>query len=127
MDFTWGRDTVPVESFTKAMSQALLVVLVLASLFGLGSCGGAGQGMTASKVSARFSVADIFPASVPIVKVRERDLRDLPLGHQRALAYTRQRGSGFLAQGGVVDFVQPQLPEPSSEIDGSLLPPKPPR
>ena len=108
------------------MSKAPLVFLVLAGPFGLGGCGGAGQGTAASKLSARFSVADLFPASVPIVKVREQDLRDLPLGHQRALAYARQRESGLWAQGGVADFVQPRLPEPGAEIDGSLLPPKPP-
>jgi len=63
---------------------------------------------------------------VPIVKVREKDLRDLPLGHERALAYERQRETGFWVQGGAVDFEQPKLPEPGSEMDASLLPPKTP-
>ncbi|MEI7912786.1 MAG: hypothetical protein WCK77_24430 [Verrucomicrobiota bacterium] len=108
------------------MSKALLVIFVLASPFGLGACGGAGQGTAASKLSARFSVANLFPASVPIVKVREKDLKELPLGHERALAFEKQRKSGLWAFAGTADFVQPKLPEAGSEMDGSLLPPKDP-
>jgi hypothetical protein len=108
------------------MTKALLVVIVLAGPFGLGACGGMGQGTVASKLTARLLDGDLFPAPVSIVKVREKDLRDLPLGHERALAYDRQRKFGFWALGGAADFVQPKLPEAGSEMDGSLLPPKDP-
>ena len=108
------------------MSKALLVFVVLASPFGLAACGGGGLGTAASKLSARFFVADLFPAPVPVVKVREKDLRELPLSHERALAHERQQKEGFWALGGAADFVQPKLPEVGSEMDGSLLPPKDP-
>lgn len=102
------------------MSRALLVVFVFASPFGLGACGGA---INRSPLSA---VSDLFPSRVPIVKVRTKDLKELPLGHERALAFEKQRKFGFLAFGGTADFVQPKLPEPGAEMDGSLLPPKEP-
>ena len=108
------------------MSKAPLVFLVLASPFGLGSCGGVGQGAAAAKPSPGFSLTGLHSAAVAIVKVGEGELKELPLGHERALAYESQRKSGLLALGGGVDFEQPKLPEPGSEMDGSLLPPKSP-
>ena len=110
------------------MSKAPLVFLVLASPFGLGSCGGVGQGTGAVKPSPDFSLTGLFPAAaaVAIVKVGEGELKELPLGHERALVYESQRKSGLLVLGGGGDFEQPKLPEPGSEMDGSLLPPKSP-
>ena len=108
------------------MSRVVIVFLAFASPLGLGGCGGVGQGTGAGKLAARLSVSKLFPAPVPIVKVSERDLKELPLGHERALAYDRQRKAGLWALGGAVDFVQPKLPEAGAEMDGSLLPPKDP-
>ena len=126
MDIGRGHDNLPADSSIKVMSKAPLVFLVLASPFGLGSCGGVGQGAAAAKPSPGFSLTGLPSAAVAIVKVGEGDLKELPLGHERALAYESQRKSGLLALGGGVDFEQPKLPEPGSEMDGSLLPPKSP-
>jgi hypothetical protein len=72
-------------------------------------------------------IARLMPAGgLKVVDVREKDLKDLPSGHERALAYRNQRRSGFWIFGGPVDFQEPNLPEPGAELDGSLLPPKMP-
>ena len=108
------------------MFRALLVFLVFASPLGLGCCGSTGQGAGSGKKLPAFSVSDLFPSKVPIVKARTKDLKELPLGHERAVAFEKQRKFGFWALGGTADFVQPKLPEAGSEMDGSLLPPKQP-
>ncbi len=75
---------------------------------------------------ARFSLADLFPSRVPIVQVREKDLREIPLGRDKALAYQKQ-GAFFPSWfGGPVDFKEPSLP--TGALDNpefGLLPPKP--
>lgn len=69
-------------------------------------------------------LAKIMPGrGVKVVEVREKDLRELPTGQERALAYRR---SGAWLFGGPVDFQEPSLPEPGSELDGTLLPPRMP-
>ena len=60
---------------------------------------------------------------VKVVDVREKDLRELPSGRERALAYKEERRRGFWIFGGPVDFEEPNLPEPGTGLDGSLLPP----
>jgi hypothetical protein len=72
-------------------------------------------------------IARLMPAGgLKVVKVREKDLKDLPSGHERAIAYRNERKRGFWIFGGPVDFEEPTLPEDSSAIDGSLLPPRMP-
>lgn len=72
-----------------------------------------------------FSLPSLLPGPrVQVVKVREKDLKDLPSGHERALAFENQRKRGFWFFGGPVDFKEPTLPEPGSVMDGSLLPPR---
>ncbi len=72
-------------------------------------------------------LARLMPApGVKVVDVREKDLRELPTGQERALAYRNERKNGFWIFGGPVDFQEPSLPEPGSEPDGSLLPPRMP-
>lgn len=73
-----------------------------------------------------FGLASLFGTPVEIVAVRDKDLKELPLGRERALAYEKERKSGFLASLGGVNFIQPALPEPGGIMDGSLLPPKTP-
>ncbi len=69
----------------------------------------------------------LLPGSgVKVVEVREKDLKPLPNGHERALAFQNERKRGFWIFGGPVDFKEPTLPEPGSEMDGSLLPPRSP-
>jgi hypothetical protein len=125
----------------KSMSRAIFVPL-LASAFCLMSCatmtkvGQSSMAMvqktsaaTTSKIVelSELSMSKIRPAGVKVVEVREKDLKKLPTGQERALAYenTRKRGFwGFFS--GPVDFKEPTLPQPGAEMDGSLLPPKAP-
>lgn len=74
---------------------------------------------TTSKVSDL-----IHPAGVKVVEVREKDLKKLPSGQERALAYENTHKRGFWFFGGPVDFKEPTLPTAGGEMDGSLLPPK---
>ena len=72
-------------------------------------------------------IARLLPAGgLKVVEVREKDLKDLPTGRERAIAYRNERKSGFWIFGGPVDFEEPALPEDGSGIDGSLLPPRMP-
>ena len=85
---------------------------------------------TTAKMSA---LADrINPPDVKIVEVHEKDLKKLPTGEERVLAFEQSRKrhfwSGFSsAFSGPVDFVEPTLPADGAlELDASLLPPKAP-
>lgn len=83
---------------------------------------------TTSKVSALSETAmnKIRPAGVPVVEVREKDLKALPTGHDRAIAFENTRKKSFWFFNGPVDFVEPELPLPAvgdEEVD-ILLPPK---
>lgn len=83
-----------------------------------------GTSAATSKVSelSTLAVNQINPPGVKVVEVREKDLKKLPTGKERALAYqnTRKR---FWFFDGPVDFQEPTLPEVGGELDGSLLPP----
>jgi hypothetical protein len=119
-----------------AMSRTLLFSLIVTVPLGLDSCGTVefAKKSTAALTSkaahlARFpnlGIPDLFPAPVKIVKVRDEDLRDLPLGHDRALAFERKRQYGDTLGRAPADFIQPDLPQPGEGMDGSLLPPKGP-
>ena len=75
--------------------------------------------------SSGFSLARWLPGPrVQVVQVRQKDLKALPTGHERALAFENQHKRGFWFFGGPVDFKEPTLPEPGSDLDGSLLPPR---
>jgi hypothetical protein len=101
----------------------------------LASCGTLRTVKTATvsgftKVS-KFSVSDLFPSKVEVVKVRPKDLKELPLGKERALAYEAKKdslaggsGRGFWFFKGPVDFKEPTLPSDAGNLDGSLLPPR---
>lgn len=83
---------------------------------------------TTAKVSelSEMAVHRISPAGVKVVEVREKELKDLPTGHERALAFETTRKRSFWSFMGPVDFKEPMLPEAGGEMDGSLLPPKAP-
>ena len=83
---------------------------------------------TTTKVAqlSTMAVDKINPPAVKVVEVREKDLKKLPTGQERALAYENTRKRSFWFFGGPVDFKEPTLPEPGGEMDGSLLPPKAP-
>lgn len=74
-----------------------------------------------------FGIARLLPGErIKIVEVREKDLKELPTGHELARAHAASRNSGFWIFGGPVDFQEPALPEPGADLDGSLLPPRMP-
>ncbi len=117
------------------MKPILRLLCVSSSCALLASCGAIGsiKNATVSGVSklSQFSVTDIMPARVGVVEVREKDLKDLPLGKERALAYEAKKqalasrqGGGFWFFKGPVDFKEPSLPSEAGSLDGSLLPPR---
>jgi hypothetical protein len=73
---------------------------------------------------SRLSVSSLMPARIKVVEVREKDLKPLPLGEERALAYAKRQRNLWLFSGPIT-FKEPPLPEAGIEMDGSLLPPKP--
>ncbi len=80
---------------------------------------------TGTKVSqlSEMAVHRISPAGVKVVEVREKDLKKMPTGEERALAFQNTRKRSFWFFSGPVDFKEPTLPEAGGEMDGSLLPP----
>lgn len=64
------------------------------------------------------------PRRVPVVEVRNKDLKDMPLGHERAIAYQEKQRNAWWFFRGPVDFKEPTLPDSSAESAGSLLPAK---
>lgn len=74
-----------------------------------------------SKLSTKVS-----PPTVRVVKVREKDLKLLPSGRERAQAYADRHLNPMSFAGGSVDFKESTLPQDGGEMDGSLLPPKAP-
>lgn len=115
----------------KTMSRAVLFSAILSG-FGLVSCASVSKTLASvpSKVShlSEMAVNKISPAGVKVVEVREKDLKKLPTGQERALAFenTHARKRSFWFFNGPVDFKEPTLPSPGGEMDGSLLPPKSP-
>lgn len=118
------------------MSRAILLPILVAAC-GLVSCStvskiGEGSAAFAQKTSDATTskvsqLADLIrPAGVKVVEVREKDLKPLPTGHQRALAFQNTRQRGFWFFGGPVDFKEPTLPEAGGEMDSGLLPPRTP-
>lgn len=106
----------------------------------LASCAQMGQLKTAtagglSKVSGGFakagdatkdSFAKLMPSRIPVVEVREKDLKEVQSGEQQALAFERTRRNRFWSMfSGPVDFQEPALPVDSGGMDGELLPPPP--
>lgn len=77
----------------------------------------------ATEELGKFSLADLRPSKIDVVEVREKDLKDMPLGKDRALAYERKKSFWSFVPG---SFKEPDLPEiEPSELDGGLLPPRP--
>ncbi|MEO7101364.1 MAG: hypothetical protein ABI162_18580 [Luteolibacter sp.] len=116
------------------MYRATVFPLFAASM-GLVSCAAlstAGKNSVAmiqkTSAAATATVSDLsdklHPAGVKVVAVREKDLKELPTGQERAMAFESSRKSGFWFFKGPVDFKEPNLPEAGAEMDGSLLPPK---
>ncbi len=80
---------------------------------------------TTAKVSelSELAIHTVSPAGVKVVEVREKDLKTLPSGQEKAIAYEKTRKRSFWFFGSPVDFQEPNLPQAGGEMDGSLLPP----
>jgi hypothetical protein len=123
----------------NAKSQTMLLALI-APISALVSC--AAVKNTTASAAEKFSelakmpkmpsltdtpIARLMPAGgLKVVEVREKDLKELPTGQERAVAYRNERKKGFWFFGGPVDYEEPTLPEEGSGADGSLLPPRMP-
>lgn len=93
----------------------------------LSSCGAvdAVKSSTAKATAgiSKFSLADLRPSKINVVEVREKDLKEMPLGKDRVLAYERKKSFWSFIPG---NFEEPDLPKiEEGEPDGGLLPPKP--
>jgi hypothetical protein len=125
----------------KFMFPTVVATTAFGAAFGLVSCAAVDQmgkgslafvrktsSATTSKVAelSDMAVSRIRPAQVQVVEVREQDLKELPTGHERALAFQSSRKRNFWFFSGPVDFKEPVLPEAGAAMDGSLLPPKSP-
>lgn len=107
-------------------------LLCAAAAFSFVSCAQVNQIKTAtvggfSKVSevSKNSIAKLMPARIPVVEVREKDLKALPTGQEQAVAFEKSRRNRFWNMfSGPVDFEEPVLPADVGALDGDLLPPK---
>jgi hypothetical protein len=135
MDSAIRCDILPGKQFPMKPMALAKTGLFIAIAAALGSCAAVKNSTSAAaaKVSsyaklpdvADMPIARILPGQrVKVVEVREKDLKELPTGKEKAMAY--RSGGGFWIFGGPVDFKEPTLPEPGSELDGSLLPPRMP-
>lgn len=106
------------------MSPKLLPAILLPMLFA--SCGPMREtAANATQGMKHFSLSDLAPSKIDVVEVREKDLKEMPLGKERALAFDQRRKRSFWSFA-LPDFKEPTLPEVSDdEMDGLLLPPKP--
>ena len=112
--------------------KALLPMAAIAGILCMSSCsslstaaheaGEHGREFTSDFEGPR--IAGLFQRRAPVVEVREKDLKEMPLGEERALAFERKRRSFWDIFRGPVDFNEPDLPDDADYIDGSLLPPK---
>lgn len=75
---------------------------------------------------ATSSVDTILPPRVKVVEVREKDMKELPTGKERALAYQNERKRGLWFFNGLTNFKEPTLPEMGADTSYGLLPPREP-
>ncbi len=117
------------QSLEPAMLKPIVTGCAAAALFS--SCAAVNAvKTTTSQVTAKatagisqFSLADLRPKRIDVVEVREKDLKEMPLGKDRALAFERKKSFWAFFPG---NFKEPDLPKvEEGEMDGSLLPPKP--
>lgn len=108
------------------MNRMKVWIGVLVLPLGLASCGTMKSIQTSTaKMVAKLPALprpQIFGDRPKVVEVREKDLKKMPLGHEQALAFQKTGGFNFWPRGNV-KFEPGPLPEPGSEMDGSLLPP----
>jgi hypothetical protein len=84
------------------------------------------QALTRLSNLASSSVDSLLPSRVKVVEVREKDLKELPTGKERALAYQNERKRGFWFFNSLTNFQEPTLPEMGADTSYGLLPPREP-
>jgi hypothetical protein len=107
-------------------------LLCVAAALSFVSCAQVNQIKTAtvdgfSKVTevSKDSIAKLMPSRIPVVEVREKDLKPLPTGQEQAVAFEKSKRNRFWDMfNGPVDFEEPVLPADVGALDGDLLPPK---
>jgi hypothetical protein len=97
--------------------------------------GRAGSALSGGFRRLASAASSPFGPDIPVVEVREEELRDLPSGHEKLLAYqARQQRAArereFFGSGSM-NFPEPELPQEGESADdaslgGGLLPPKDP-
>lgn len=105
------------------MSKTLRAVLFLPLLFT--SCGTMkAVKETASNTTQNIADFALMRPKVAVVEAREKDMKPMPLGKERALAFDQQRKRSFWSFA-LPNFKEPTLPTVTDDqADGSLLPPK---
>lgn len=74
-----------------------------------------------------LSLARFMPGpKIKVVEPREKDLRELPTGAELARAHRSQGFASFWPFADKLYFEEPDFPQPGTDLDGSLLPPKAP-
>jgi hypothetical protein len=72
------------------------------------------------------TMAKLMPARIPVVEVREKDLKAVKTGQEQAVAFEKSRRNRFWdIFSGPVNFQEPALPEGAGSMDDELLPPPP--
>ncbi len=82
-------------------------------------------GLAKATDATKESFAKLMPSRIPVVEVREKDLKKLPTGEEQAVAFERTRRNRFWGMfSGPVDFQEPSLPDDAGAMDAGLLPPR---
>jgi len=97
----------------------MAVSLLLSGCTLLVSCGNSTTSNLASQ--SLDKVTSLWPSSVPIAEVRAQDLKKMPSGADRALAWNRHLNQWVFVP---MDYNPATLPDAQTQpIDGGLLPP----
>jgi hypothetical protein len=99
-------------------------IVVLMVALGLCSCASPTATVATKTAETWQSVRAWLPGGdrVPVVDVREKDLKELPSGSELAKLQSRSRYGSFWMFGGPADFREPDLPPPGTLIEDGLLP-----
>lgn len=107
----------PCQKIARAASLTLTCSLLL-------SCGNSSSTSSKEKNIARKSIdqiANLWPSRVPIAEVRNDDLKKMPSGADRALAWNRSLNQWVYMP---VNYKQPTLPNDQTlPMGNGLLPP----
>jgi hypothetical protein len=113
------------QSRLLALGAAGACALLLPSCSQLTAFGQSAAGKMSELSRQSIAAIDrLRPKRVPVVEVRHKDLKEMPLGHDRAIAFQEKRRNAWWFFQGPVDFKEPELPAVSGESETSLLPAK---